>query len=60
MTITVLAEYLKPPTSRLYRLLRAGKAPGVTLGRHWRFHRQAMDRWVSAENDLVPIQEEKA
>ena len=60
MTIGELALYLKLSRSTLYHLARAGKVPGVKVGRHWRFHREAIDRWVSTENDLPPIQEEKA
>ena len=60
MTIGELAVYLKLSRSTLYHLARAGKVPGVKVGRHWRFHREAIDRWVSTENDLPPIQEEKA
>jgi excisionase family DNA binding protein len=60
MTIGELAAYLKLSRSTLYHLARAGKVPGVKVGRHWRFHREAIDRWVSTENGLPPIQEEKA
>jgi len=59
MTIAELAGYLKLSKSTLYHLARAGKVPGVKVGRHWRFHRDAIDRWVSAENDLPYVQEEK-
>ena len=59
MTIAELAVYLKLSRSTLYHLARAGRVPGVKVGRHWRFHREAIDRWVSAENDLPPVQEAK-
>ena len=59
MTIAELAGYLKLSKSTLYHLTRAGKVPGVKVGRHWRFHRDAIDRWVSTENDLPYVQKEK-
>jgi len=59
MTIAELAAYLRLSRSTLYHLARTGRVPGVKVGRHWRFHREAIDRWVSTENDLPSIQEEK-
>jgi len=30
----------------LYTLAREGKIPAQKVGRHWRFHRAVMDRWL--------------
>jgi len=46
MTIDELAEYLKLSKSTLYKLCRAGKIPGQKVGRHWRFHKAVIDRWL--------------
>ena len=46
LTIDHLAEYLKLSKSSLYHLARAGKVPGQKIGRHWRFHRDAVDAWL--------------
>ncbi len=46
-TIDELATYLKIPKSTLYKLVREGKIPrGQKVGRHWRFRRAAIDRWL--------------
>jgi excisionase family DNA binding protein len=46
MTIGELARYLKISTSTLYKLCADGKVPGQKVGRHWRFHREAIDAWL--------------
>jgi len=51
MTIDDLAEYLKLSKSTLYKLCQAGRIPGHKVGRHWRFHREAIDQWLKSESD---------
>lgn len=46
MTIEDLAKYMKLATSTLYRLCAEGKIPGQEVGRHWRFHKVVIDRWL--------------
>lgn len=46
LTIQELSEYLKVPKSTLYKLVREGKIPRQKIGRHWRFHKEAIDRWL--------------
>jgi excisionase family DNA binding protein len=46
LTIDELAEYLKISKSSLYKLAQGGKVPGQKVGRHWRFHRDAIDQWL--------------
>jgi len=46
MTIDELADYLKISKSTLYHLVRRGEVPGTKIGRHWRFHRQVIERWL--------------
>jgi len=49
LTIEELAAYLKIPKSTLYKLVREGKIPSQKVGRHWRFHRGAIDEWLKQE-----------
>ncbi|MCK4340139.1 MAG: helix-turn-helix domain-containing protein [Phycisphaerae bacterium] len=51
MTIEELAKYLKIPKSTLYKLAQEGKVPGQKVGRHWRFHREAVDKWLTERPD---------
>ena len=51
MTIDDLAAYLQVAKSTLYKLAQEGKVPGQKVGRHWRFHRDAIDAWLQADVD---------
>lgn len=46
LTIGELSSYLKIPKSTLYKLVREGKVPSQKIGRHWRFRKEAIDRWL--------------
>jgi len=46
MTIDDLSAYLKIAKSTLYKLAQEGKVPGQKVGRHWRFRKDAIDRWL--------------
>lgn len=46
MTIGELAGYLRVSKSTLYKLAKEGKLPGHKVGRHWRFHKAAVDEWL--------------
>jgi excisionase family DNA binding protein len=49
LTIEDLAGYLKISKSTLYKLAQEGALPGQKIGRHWRFHRDAVDRWLNVD-----------
>jgi len=51
LTIDELAAYLKLSKSSLYKLVKDGRVPGQKVGRHWRFSRKAIDRWIEREGD---------
>jgi len=61
LNIDELADYLKIPKSTLYKLVREGKMPCQKVGRHWRFRKEAIDRWLDETNtsDNQASQEEK-
>ena len=46
LTIVELSGYLKIPKSTVYKLCQEGKIPGQKVGRHWRFRRETIDRWL--------------
>jgi excisionase family DNA binding protein len=46
LTIEDLSVYLKISKSTLYKLVREGKVPCQKVGRHWRFHKEAIERWL--------------
>jgi excisionase family DNA binding protein len=47
LTIDDLVVYLKLPKSTVYKLAQEGKIPGHKVGKHWRFHRETIDRWLT-------------
>ena len=53
LTIEELSVYLKIPKSTLYKLVREGKVPSQKVGRHWRFWKEAINRWL----DETPSEE---
>ena len=46
MTIPEAAQYLRISMSSLYKLAQEGRVPCQKVGRHWRFRRKAIDRWL--------------
>lgn len=46
MTIDEASKYLRIPLSSLYKLAQEGKIPCQKVGRHWRFRKETIDRWL--------------
>lgn len=51
LTIDELSAYLRISKSTLYKLVRQRKIPSQKIGRHWRFHRLAIDGWLANRED---------
>jgi len=49
MTTEQLSVYLQVAKSTLYKLAQEGKLPGQKVGRHWRFRKEAVDRWLEVK-----------
>ena len=47
LTIEELARYLKVSKSTLYKLCQEGQVPGRKVGRHWRFSKVVIDKWIA-------------
>jgi excisionase family DNA binding protein len=56
LTIDEVANLLKIPRSSIYKLAQEGKIPAHKVGRHWRFHRGTLVRWIAGE--MKPVLEE--
>ncbi len=46
MTIEETSRYIRIPLSSLYKLAQEGKIPCQKVGRHWRFRKETLDRWL--------------
>ncbi len=54
LTIQDLSDYLKISKSTLYKLVREGKVPSQKVGRHWRFRKETIDRWLDETRTEEP------
>lgn len=54
MTISDLAAYLQMSQSSLYKLVQRGGVPGLKVGRHWRFHKVSIDKWLQQASAKRP------
>lgn len=55
MTIGETAEYLRISLSSLYKIAQDGRISCQKVGRHWRFHRGALDLWFQQMNNPPPL-----
>jgi excisionase family DNA binding protein len=46
MTVDEVSRYLRIPKSTLYKLAQERRVPCQKVGRHWRFRKEALDRWL--------------
>ena len=46
MTIDEVSDYLRISRSTLYKLAQEGRVPCQKVGRHWRFRKKAINRWL--------------
>jgi excisionase family DNA binding protein len=59
MTIGETAQYLRISLSSLYKIAQEGRIPCQKVGRHWRFRREAIDRWLeNAPTTNRPVESE--
>ena len=51
MTIEEAADYLKIPKSTVYKLAQEGRIPCQKVGRHWRFRKDTIDKWLDSQKE---------
>jgi len=49
LTVEEAAELLKIPRSSVYKLAQEGKIPAQKVGRHWRFYRPSLIKWIACQ-----------
>lgn len=52
MAIGETAQYLRISQSSLYKLAQEGRIPCLKVDRHWRFRKQALDRWLATYSKI--------
>ena len=53
MTVEQLSAYLQIAKSTLYKLAQEGRVPGQKVGKHWRFRKDAIDRWLDDDSKTL-------
>ena len=53
LTIDELSEYPKISKSTLYKLAQEGALAWLKVGKHWRFHKDAIDDWPARRTDIT-------
>ena len=49
LTSKEVSNYLKVPLSSLHWLARTKRIPAFKVGRHWRFKKAKLERWVERQ-----------
>ena len=49
LTPKEVSKYLKIPLSSLHQLAREKKIPAFKVGRHWRFKKDEIKRWIEGQ-----------
>ncbi len=50
LTVSEVAQYLRVPLATAYKLAQEGRIPCQKVGRHWRFRKAAIDRWLERQD----------
>ena len=52
LTAEEVCGYLKLPRSSLYKLAREKGIPAFRVGRHWRFKKDKLEKWLKIQENL--------
>lgn len=53
LTVDEVADILRTTPNTIYRWLRAGKLPGVKIGKEWRIRRETLELRLSETNTVI-------
>ena len=51
LTAKEISKYLRIPLSTIHWLARTKQVPGFKVGRHWRFKRAKLEKWVERQEN---------
>jgi len=49
LTVEDVCQYLRIPRSTLYKLARDKTIPAFRVGKHWRFKKDKIEKWLEQE-----------
>ena len=50
LTADELSKILRVPKTTLYTLSQQGKIPALKIGKHWRYIKSEIKKWIEANN----------
>ena len=50
-TAEEVSNYLRIPQSTIYKLAQDKVLPGFKVGKHWRFRRETIHKWIKAKEE---------
>ncbi|MEN4012560.1 MAG: helix-turn-helix domain-containing protein [Bellilinea sp.] len=53
LTAEEVAEYLRLPLSTVYKLVQDKRLPGFKVGKHWRFRKETIQKWIVEKEGLL-------
>lgn len=52
LTAKEVSKYLKIPLSTLHWLARTKSIPAFKVGRHWRFKKEKLEKWLEKQENI--------
>ncbi len=52
LTSKEVSKYLKLPLSTLHLLARSNEIPAFKIGRHWRFKKGKLEKWLEKQENV--------
>ena len=46
LTVEELSRVLRIPKPTIYYLSQKGEIPAIKIGKHWRYNRQTIEKWL--------------
>ena len=59
LTAEEVAEYLRLPLSTVYKLVQDKRLPGFKVGKHWRFRKETIQKWIVEKEGLLEKEDPK-
>ncbi|NMB58533.1 MAG: helix-turn-helix domain-containing protein [Chloroflexi bacterium] len=59
LTAEEVAEYLRLPLSTVYKLVQDKRLPGFKVGKHWRFRKETIQKWIVEKEGLLGKEDPK-
>ena len=56
LTVEQVAEFLRLHVMTVYRLAKEGKIPGFKVGNRWRFHKNALENWITDRAQVAQLE----